>query len=79
MLHHACGWSWQLDTIKSALPASSIQFTFTSHHERDDCRATGCFYSNPVNYMWRLLKSTGIAPAHIQGAQVCIGDFDLQS
>ena len=34
------------------------------------CRATGCFYSNPVNYMWRLLKSTGIAPPHVQGAQV---------
>ena len=27
-------------------------------------------YSNPSNWFWRILKTTGIAPEHIRGAEV---------
>lgn len=37
------------------------------------CRKSGHYYSNPSNWMWRLLKGTGIAPPHIRGAQVLLG------
>lgn len=37
------------------------------------CRKSGHYYSNPTNWMWRLLKGTGIAPPHIRGAQVLLG------
>lgn len=34
------------------------------------CRSSGHFYSNPTNWMWRILRDTGIAPAaSIRGAE----------
>lgn len=34
------------------------------------CRRSGHYYSNPSNWMWRILVATHIAPAHITGPQV---------
>ena len=34
------------------------------------CRCSGHYYSNPSNWMWRILTATRIAPPHITGAQV---------
>ncbi|KAK9815922.1 hypothetical protein WJX72_012023 [[Myrmecia] bisecta] len=33
---------------------------------------TGHSYSHPANWMWRILKGTGIAPPSIRGAQDCL-------
>ena len=32
------------------------------------CRACGHYYSHPANWMWRILRQTGIAPPDIRGA-----------
>lgn len=33
-------------------------------------RRTGHYYSNPSNWMWRILIATKIAPEHVTDAQV---------
>ncbi|KAK9903322.1 hypothetical protein WJX75_002770 [Coccomyxa subellipsoidea] len=35
----------------------------------DHAWSTGHYYSHPANWMWRILKKTGIAPAWVKGPQ----------
>lgn len=58
---------------RNALPEllrdAPMRLVLVGHNPSDHAWQTGHYYSNPSNYMWRILRSTGIAPPEVQDAR----------
>lgn len=60
--------------VQPPLPVGSVAASVPVNMASTSCplllpRSSGHFYSNPSNWMWRILRDTGIAPAAIRGAE----------
>lgn len=55
--------------LSEKLGSKPLRLILVGHNPSAHAWASGHYYSNPSNWMWRLLKETGIAPPHVKGAQ----------
>ncbi|KAL3151326.1 hypothetical protein ABBQ38_013161 [Trebouxia sp. C0009 RCD-2024] len=46
-----------------------LRLIIVGHNPSDHAWRSGHYYSNPSNWMWRILVATHIAPAHVTGPQ----------
>ncbi|KAL0040019.1 hypothetical protein WJX79_002888 [Trebouxia sp. C0005] len=46
-----------------------LRLIIVGHNPSDHAWRTGHYYSNPSNWMWRILIATRIAPSHVTGPQ----------
>lgn len=55
--------------LSELLGPQPLRLILVGHNPSAHAWASGHYYSNPSNWMWRLLRETGIAPPEIRGAQ----------
>ncbi|GAB4814442.1 hypothetical protein N2152v2_001488 [Parachlorella kessleri] len=47
-----------------------LRLVIVGHNPSDHAWSSGHYYSNPTNWMWRILKETGIAPPAVRSVRV---------
>ncbi|KAK9808370.1 hypothetical protein WJX73_007553 [Symbiochloris irregularis] len=55
--------------LPEQLGDKALRLIIVGSNPSDHAWATGCYYSNPANWMWRVLQRTKIAPPSNRGAQ----------
>lgn len=55
--------------VPELLGNAPLRLILVGHNPSDHAWKSGHYYSNPSNWMWRLLKATGIAPPEVRGAE----------
>uniref|UniRef100_A0A1D2A3E7 Uracil-DNA glycosylase-like domain-containing protein n=2 Tax=Auxenochlorella protothecoides TaxID=3075 RepID=A0A1D2A3E7_AUXPR len=55
--------------VPELLPPHPLRLIIIGHNPSAHAWRTGHYYSNPNNWMWRILRETGIAPETVRGAQ----------